>query len=98
MTIDQVLAAAFQYTRASNAVNPNRADGWCQRLAVAQAAEDDLRAAILAYGKEQRERCVSVIEAHQVPVGNSSAGEMAAEWTMDALRDVRAAIRALGDA
>ena len=41
----------------------------------------------------ERERCLSIIEAHQVPVGNSAAGEMAAEWTMDALREVRDAIR-----
>ena len=41
----------------------------------------------------ERERCVRIVEAHQVPVGNSAAGEMAAEWTMDALREIRDAIR-----
>ena len=41
----------------------------------------------------ERERCVRIIEAHQVPVGNSAAGEMAAEWTMYALREIRDAIR-----
>lgn len=41
----------------------------------------------------EREACAKIIEAHQVPVGNSAAGELAAEWTMDALREIRAAIR-----
>lgn len=36
--------------------------------------------------------CVEEIHNYQVPVGNSSAGEMACEWTLDALRDVRQAI------
>lgn len=41
----------------------------------------------------ERERCVDIIECYRVPVGNSSAGEMAAEWTMDALEAIRDAIR-----
>lgn len=45
----------------------------------------------------EREACARIIEAHQVPVGNSAAGELAAEWTMDALREVRDAIRARGE-
>lgn len=48
-----------------------------------------VRAAVAA----ERKRCLQIIEAHQVPVGNSAAGEMAAEWTMDALREIRDAIR-----
>lgn len=45
----------------------------------------------------ERKACARIIEAHQVPVGNSAAGELAAEWTMDALREVRDAIRARGE-
>lgn len=41
------------------------------------------------------ENAIKIVESHQVPVGNSAAGEMACEWTMDALREIRAAIRAL---
>ncbi|MFN6253701.1 MAG: hypothetical protein ACK4Y5_16735 [Acetobacteraceae bacterium] len=41
----------------------------------------------------ERERCAQIVETYPVPVGNSAAGEMAAEWTMDALREVRDAIR-----
>jgi len=47
----------------------------------------------LEVAKKVRERCVRAIEAYRVPVGNSAAGEMAAEWTMEALREIRDAIR-----
>ena len=47
--------------------------------------------------KAERERCIKIIEAYQVPVGNSSAGELACDWTMEALREIRDDIRALGD-
>lgn len=40
----------------------------------------------------ERQRCVRILEAYRVPVGNSAAGEMAAGWTMDALREIRDAI------
>ena len=30
-----------------------------------------------------------VIESHRVPIGNSPAGEMACDWTLDALKEVR---------
>lgn len=55
-----------------------------------QYAEAHAKAAVVAV----YERCVRIIEGYQVPVGNSAAGEMAAEWTMAALREVRDAIRA----
>ena len=42
----------------------------------------------------EREACISIIEGYRIPVGNSAAGEMACEWTYDALREIRAAIRA----
>ena len=41
----------------------------------------------------EREACISIIEGYRIPVGNSAAGEMACEWTYDALREIRAAIR-----
>ena len=43
---------------------------------------------------DEREACISIIEGYRIPVGNSAAGEMACEWTYDALRAIRAAIRA----
>ena len=43
---------------------------------------------------QERERCIGIIESHHIPVGNSAAGEMAREWTYDALKTIRAAIRA----
>lgn len=41
----------------------------------------------------ERARCIAIIAAYRVPVGNSRAGELAAEWTLDALREVRDEIR-----
>ena len=54
---------------------------------------DQMRAYGDAVRADERERIIAIIESHQVPVGNSAAGEMAADWTMDALREIRDAIR-----
>ncbi len=51
------------------------------------------RAVLMGDVSAERERCAQIVEACRVPVGNSAAGEMAAEWTMDALREIRDAIR-----
>lgn len=61
----------------------------CEMLAHVTDIESQLSKSVMA----ERERCIRIIEAHQVQVGNSAAGEMAAEWTMDALREVRNAIK-----
>ncbi len=37
--------------------------------------------------------CIAEIENHQIPVGNSAAGEMACEWTYDALKEIRSNIK-----
>lgn len=37
--------------------------------------------------------CINKIETHQIPVGNSAAGEMACEWTYDALKQIRGEIK-----
>lgn len=39
--------------------------------------------------RAERERCIGIINQYQVPVGNSPAGELAAELTMEALREIR---------
>jgi hypothetical protein len=36
--------------------------------------------------------CIYKIENYEIPVGNSAAGEMACEWTYDALEQIRADI------
>lgn len=51
---------------------------------------DQLAAAVAA----ERERCIDIIESYRIPVGNSAAGELACEWTYDALETIRDAIRA----
>ena len=33
--------------------------------------------------------CLDKIETHRIPVGNSTAGEMACEWTYSALMEIR---------
>ncbi len=60
---------------------------------IARAGIEQQRAVREAVAQE-RERCARIVEAYKVPVGNSAAGEMACEWTMDALKEVRDAIRA----
>ena len=55
-----------------------------------------IEAATMAVAKE-REACLAIILDYQVPVGNSAAGEMACDWTMDALKSIRDAIRARSD-
>ena len=33
--------------------------------------------------------CIDKIETYQISVGNSGAGELACEWTYDALKEIR---------
>ena len=35
------------------------------------------------------QRCIDEIETYRIPVGNSAAGELACEWTYDALNNIR---------
>jgi len=37
--------------------------------------------------------CINKIETHQIPAGNSAAGEMACEWTYAALKQIRDEIK-----
>jgi hypothetical protein len=48
-----------------------------------------------AAGKEAIKRCIEIVEAYRVSVGNSAAGERAAEWTMENLREIRDEMREL---
>jgi hypothetical protein len=41
------------------------------------------------------EDALAIIATYKVPVGNSAAGEMAADWTMEALADIYGAVAAL---
>lgn len=50
---------------------------------------DDLVAA-------EREACIKILEGYKIPCGNSSAGELAADWTLDALENIRESIRERG--
>ena len=46
---------------------------------------------------DEREACLKIISAYQIPVGNSSAGEIACEMTYGALKDIHDAITARGN-
>ena len=35
------------------------------------------------------QQCIDEIETYRIPVGNSAAGELACEWTYDALQKIR---------
>ena len=54
-----------------------------------------LRARDIEVARAALEAAAQVLTMHQIPVGNSRAGEMACELTYDALKECRDAIRAL---
>lgn len=56
---------------------------------------DDIRARDVEVAKAVLEAAALVLSEHQIPVGNSRAGEMACEWTYDALKECRDEILAL---
>lgn len=56
---------------------------------------EKLRARDLEIVECALEAAAKVLTEHQIPVGNSAAGEMACEMTYDALKECRDAIRAL---
>lgn len=41
------------------------------------------------------DEAIKVIEGYRIPVGNSVAGELACEWTRDALEEIRDMLRAM---
>lgn len=47
--------------------------------------------------REATKRCLEIVERYQVPIGNSAAGELAREWTMEALRQIREEIAGVLD-
>jgi len=44
----------------------------------------------------EREACLKIIDRYEIPVGNSSAGEIACEMTYGALKDIHDEITARG--
>ena len=71
-----------------------------QADALAREIVPDLREIVL-YNRIRDEKfaelivgeCINKIETHQIPVGNSAAGEMACEWTYAALKEIRDEIK-----
>lgn len=50
-------------------------------------------AALEKYTQLVVEECIDKIETYRIPVGNSSSGELACEWTYDALKEIRDEIK-----
>ena len=61
----------------------------------ARYTADQMRDYAAAGYRAGLEAAAKVLSEHQIPVGNSAAGEMACEWTYDALKDCRDVIRNL---
>jgi hypothetical protein len=57
--------------------------------------DHQLRARDVEVAQVVLEAAAEVLSEHQIPVGNSAAGEMAREWTYDALKECRDKIRAI---
>ena len=81
MTRDDIIRMA-QEAGLALAYTETDEDGW-------QELE---RFAALVAAAEQ-DRCVMIIEVYGTLVGNSVFGQRAAQWTMDALREIRDEIR-----
>lgn len=52
---------------------------------------------VTAAVKEERNRCISIIENYKIHVGASTAGEIACEMTYEALRQIRDEINGVKD-
>jgi hypothetical protein len=50
-------------------------------------------AALEKYAELIVAECIDKIETYRIPVGNSSSGELACEWTYSALKEIRDEIR-----
>lgn len=44
---------------------------------------------VLKFAKLVIQECLNKIETYEIPIGNSPAGELACEWTYDALKSIR---------
>ena len=54
---------------------------------------DDESIKLEAFAKLIIKECIDSIEQHKIPVGNSAAGELACEWTYNALKEIRDEIK-----
>lgn len=46
-----------------------------------------------SFAQKVIQQCIDSIETYRIPVGNSAAGELACEWTYDALLEIRDEIK-----
>ena len=64
-------------------------------LEQARYTADQMRAYSVDAYRAGLEAAAKVLSEHQIPVGNSAAGELACQWTYDALKECRDELRAL---
>jgi hypothetical protein len=50
---------------------------------------DDCEEQIKKFAELIVQECLKKIETYEIPVGNSYSGELACEWTYDALKSIR---------
>ena len=67
----------------------------CHTYAWTDQEKAAIRARDIEVARVVLEAAAKVLTDHQIPVGNSAAGEMACEWTYAALKECRDAIRAM---
>ena len=61
-----------------------RGDGWPDERLI-----EKLMCFAAGAAAHEREAIIHIIETYRIPVGNSAAGEMACEWTYNALYEIR---------
>ena len=54
-----------------------------------ETVEADSWSAVDKFAELLIKECLDKIETYEIPCGNSPAGEMACEWTYDALKSIR---------
>ena len=66
---------------------------WNCQVALDPKVSSDAAALVAEAEKRGMLEAVKIVESYRVSVGNSAAGELAAEWTMENLRELRDEIR-----
>lgn len=78
--------------RAAMHVRPTCGDLFDQLMEALHSTPNE---ALQAFAEKVREQCIGIVESYKVSVGNSASGELAAEWTMQNLKEIRDEIRNL---
>jgi hypothetical protein len=86
---EQIKQAALN---AANSIADDFVVGFCDHRMVEHFAAH-IEKHTTALMESMVQECIDQIESYQIPVGNSPAGELASEWTYDALSTIRDSIK-----